>query len=204
MNGERLLKYNKKNGIVIFLLTKVWKKTGISGDGTYMSCSPTFEQFHVSFGNSGRTVPLVFGLLSGKSTFIYRKFSPHSFKKFRNSGARNEIENIITDYERGALASWKLTTQYEPLWKFHPFFESDSSDNSRSWIRYSLPRKPNSHKKFPLFMTVTFLPENRVLWMVVVISNNPLLIFTGEHFPFSTNFPRYFYRTWVIVFPMNM
>ena len=60
-------------------------------------------------------------------------------------------------------------------------------------------------KKFsPKFMAVPFLPENRVLEMLVVFLNDPQVTFTVEQFPILTDFLRYFHRTWVITFPINM
>ena len=126
LSGERfLLKNDRENGIVIFSTTEDLKKLAscenILGDGTFKSCPPPFEQLHVLFGNSDRTVPLVFGLLSGKGTFIYRKFSRHIFKKIRNLGAKNENEKIITDYERGVISD--IETDYPNIKHYRCFFQ---------------------------------------------------------------------------------
>ena len=98
MNRERfLLKNDRENRIVIFTTNEDLKILAscenILRDGTSKSCPAPFEQVHVLFENSDRIVPLVFGLLSGKSTFTYRNFLRHIFRKIRNLGAENEIEN---------------------------------------------------------------------------------------------------------------
>ena len=122
--GKFLLENDRENGIVIFSTNEDLKILAscenILGDGTFKSCPPAFEQLHILFVNSDRTVPLVFGLLSGKSTFIYRKFFRHIFRKIQNLGPENEIENIITDYERGVISA--IETDYPKIKHYACFF----------------------------------------------------------------------------------
>ena len=63
---------------------------------------------------------------------------------------------------------------------------------------------PMLKRFFRKFMAVPLLPENRVLEMLVVFLNDPQVTFTVEQFPILTNVPRYFHRSWVITFPINM
>ena len=86
LSGELFpLKNDCENGIVVFTTNENLKMLGecknVLADGTFKSCPPPFEQLYVLFGNGDRTVPLVFGLLSGKSTFIYQKFFRTTFEK---------------------------------------------------------------------------------------------------------------------------
>ena len=85
--GKFLVKNDRENGIVIFSTNEGLEilalREKILADSTFKSCPPSFEQFYILSGNSDRTVPLVFGLHSGKSTFIYRKlcrFFPGRFE----------------------------------------------------------------------------------------------------------------------------
>ena len=126
INGKQfLIKNDKKNGIVIFATKKSLKILGKSAtilcDGTFKCCPPPYEQLYVLFGQYLQTQkhPLVFALLSGKSTFIYRKLFKYFANKMEFSGIPMEAKIVITDYEKAIFST--IETDF-PTWTQRVFF----------------------------------------------------------------------------------
>ena len=179
LSGELfLLKNDCENGIVIFTTNENLKMLGecknVLADGTFKSCPPPFEQLYALFGNGDRTVPLVFGLLSGKSTFIYRKFFRTIFRKMRNLRIVNEIECFITDFERGVISA--LETDYSNIQHFGCYFHFTKAI-FRKIQEYGLatPYRENPLLKFFFrkIMSLPFIPADRIMEMIGQFLNDP-------------------------------
>ena len=142
-------------------------------------------------------MPLVFGLLSGKGTFIYRKFSRHIFKKIRNLGAENENEKIITDYERGVISD--IESDYPKIKHYRCFFQYSKAIYRKIQdfgLATAYRENPMLKKSFPKIYGCTVSPRKSSIGNAGGIFEWPSGNFHCETIPYSDGFST--------IFPSNL
>ena len=150
-----LLAHDIDAGVTIFAsdenLTLLFNSEALLSDGTFKSCPPPYEQLYVLYGiYKDRCLPLVFGLLSGKSACQYRKFFQIVGKKIKRlTGHRWVPPVIVTDYERGiisALESDFPETGKWRLWLLFSFHAGNFQKFIGNWSPKILLSRPRLEK----------------------------------------------------------
>ena len=210
INGKQfLIKNDKKNGIVIFATEKSLKILGKSAtilcDGTFKCCPPPYEQLYVLFGQYLQTQkhPLVFALLSGKSTFIYRKLFKNIANKREISRIPMEAKIAVTDYEKAIFST--IETDF-PTWThkgcFFQFTRSIYRKVQQMGMAKAYRKSPMLKFFFRKIMGLAFLPENEVLTCILSLLRDPQTIFLQQN-PKIADFLKYFHRTWILTFDIS-
>ena len=130
-------------------LTLLFNSEAIFADGTFKACPPPFEQLYVLYGlYEERCLPLVFGLLSGKSACQYRKFFKIISKKIhRLTGHKWVLQQIVTDYERGVISALESDfAETEHLGCYFHFTQSIFRHLTELGLKKSYSRDPGLKK----------------------------------------------------------
>ena len=143
-----LLAHDIDAGVTIIasyeILTLLFNFEALLSDGTFKSCPSPYEQLYVLYGiYEDRCLPLVFGLLSGKSACQYRKFFQIISKKIKRLTDHRWVPQIIvTDYERGIISALESHFPKTAFWMLFSFHAGIFQKFIGNWFRKTYCQEP--------------------------------------------------------------
>ena len=82
--------------------------------------------------------------------------------------------------------------------------ESNIQKNSRVWPSYAVSGEPFTEVFFRKIMSLPFIPQNTIMELIEQFLNDPQVVFCIGEYPVLLEFLRYFHRTWVETFLIEM
>ena len=152
---------------------------------------------HVGHYLQSQKQPLVFTLLTSKTTLTHQKMIEIILKKKWKLLTSKWKKLIVTDFERAIIRAIEIDF---PEWTRKVFYRNVL----QLGMVKKIPKKFNGEIFFRNFMVLASVPENEVLPCILKLISDPQTVFLVQQFPKIADVLKYLNQKWLLTFQISM